>query len=128
MILYITILGSGIMDKFKKSLFGYNTDEVNSFIDDIIVNVERIIKSNKEKDEKIIKLEKEISDIKKNPDKYIVKSEEELSKTLSNGILLTKNTTETTNKVEKERINIIKEKLEENIKEQMRLLEELDKK
>lgn len=116
------------MNKFKKSLFGYNPSDVNKFIDDIIENVEKIIKSNKLKDEKIKQLEKELLDIKKNPDKYIVKSEEELSKTLSDGILLTKNTKETIDKVEKERINIIKEKLENNIKEQMRLLEELDKK
>jgi cell division septum initiation protein DivIVA len=127
-ILYISILGSGIMNKFKKSLFGYDPSDVNKFIDDIIENVEKIIKSNKLKDEKIKQLEKELLDIKKNPDKYIVKSEEELSKTLSDGILLTKNTKETIDKVEKERINIIKEKLENNIKEQMRLLEELDKK
>ncbi len=116
------------MNKFKKSLFGYDPSDVNKFIDDIIENVEKIIKSNKLKDEKIKQLEKELLDIKKNPDKYIVKSEEELSKTLSDGILLTKNTKETIDKVEKERINIIKEKLENNIKEQMRLLEELDKK
>jgi cell division septum initiation protein DivIVA len=127
-ILYISILGSGIMDKFKRSLFGYDPSDVNKFIDDIIENVEKIIKSNKDKDFKIKQLEKELSDIRKNPDKYIVKSEEELSKTLSDGILLTKNTTETIQKVEDERIKVIKEKLERNIKEQIRLLEELEKK
>ena len=116
------------MDKFKRSLFGYDPSDVNKFIDDIIENVEKIIKSNKDKDFKIKQLEKELSDIRKNPDKYIVKSEEELSKTLSDGILLTKNTTETIQKVEDERIKVIKEKLESNIKEQIRLLEELEKK
>ena len=116
------------MNKIKKSLFGYNTDDVNKFIEDIIENVEKIIKSNKEKEEKIKRLEKELSDIKNNPSKNIVKSEEELSKTLSNGILLTKNTKETIDKVEKERISVIKEKLINNINEQIRLLEELDKK
>ena len=48
------------MNKFKRSLFGYNTKEVNAFIDDIIKNVERIIESNKSKSEKILKLENEI--------------------------------------------------------------------
>ena len=116
------------MNKIKKSLFGYNTDDVNKFIDDIIENVEKIIKSNKEKEEKIKRLEKELSDIKNNPSKIIVDSDEKLSKTLSDGILLTKNTKETIDKVEKERISIIKEKLINNINEQIRLLEELDKK
>ena len=76
----------------------------------------------------IKRLEKELSDIKNNPSKNIVESEEELSKTLSDGILLTKNTKETIDKVEKERISVIKEKLINNINEQIRLLEELDKK
>ena len=117
------------MNKFKRSLFGYNTKEVNKFIDDIINNVERIINSNKEKTEKINRLEKEIENLKKYPNKNdIVKSEEELSKTLSDSILLTKNTTDTIKKVEDERINIIKEKLTKTIEEQKRLLEELDKK
>lgn len=116
------------MNKIKKSLFGYNTDDVNKFIDDIIENVEKIIKSNKEKEEKIKRLEKELSDIKNNPSKTIVDSDDKLSKTLSDGILLTKNTKETIDKVEKERISIIKEKLINNINDQIRLLEELDKK
>ncbi|MBR4830638.1 MAG: DivIVA domain-containing protein [Bacilli bacterium] len=116
------------MNKFKKSLFGYNTKEVNAFIDDIIKNVEKIIKSNKEKTNKIQKLENEITYLKKYPNNNLVKSEEELSKTLSDSILLTKNTTKTIQKVEDERINIIKEKLEKTIEEQKRLLEELDKK
>ncbi len=41
------------MNKFKKSLFGYDPSDVNKFIDDIIENVEKIIKLNKLKDEKI---------------------------------------------------------------------------
>ncbi len=115
------------MNKFKRSLFGYNTEEVNAFIDDIIKNVERIIKSNKDKSEKIEKLENEINYLKKYPNKNIIKSEENLSKTLSDSILLTKNNTETIKKIEDERINIIKEKLEKTLEEQKRLLEELDK-
>lgn len=115
------------MNKFKRSLFGYNTKEVNNFIDDIIKNVERIINSNKEKTDKITRLENEIEILKKYPNKNIIKSEEELSKTLSDGILLTKNTTDTIQKIEDERIKIIKEKLVNNINEQIRLLEELDK-
>ena len=116
------------MNKFKRSLFGYNTKEVNAFIDDIIKNVEKIIKSNKEKTEKIQRLEKEIENLKKYPNKNNYQSEEELSKTLSDSILLTKNTTKAIQRVEDERINIIKEKLTKTIEEQKRLLDELDKK
>ena len=116
------------MDKFKKSLFGYNTSDVNAFIDDIINNVEKIIKSNKEKSEKIRKLENEIAYLKSSPNKNNLENNNELSKELSDSILLTKNTTETIQKVEDERINIIKEKLIKTIEEQKRLLEELDKK
>lgn len=116
------------MNKFKRSLFGYNTKEVNTFIDDIIKNVEKIIQSNKDKTEKIHKLENEIAYLKKYPNKYLVQSDEELSKTLSDSILLTKNTTKAIQKVEDERINIIKEKLTKTIEEQKRLLDELDKK
>ena len=110
------------MDKFKKSLFGYNTSDVNAFIDDIIANVEKIIKSNREKEEKIKRLEKELLDIKNNPDKYISKS------TLTEGIILPKKvSSETLNKVHDERIRVIEEKLINNVNEQIRLLEELDK-
>ena len=116
------------MNKFKRSLFGYNTKEVNAFIDDIIKNVERIIESNKSKSEKILKLENEIEYLKKYPNKNIYQSDEELSKTLSDSILLTKNTTKAIQKIEDERINIIKEKLTKTIEEQKRLLDELDKK
>lgn len=36
------------MDKFKRSLNGYNVDEVNAFIDDVIKKVETIIKEEEE--------------------------------------------------------------------------------
>ena len=36
------------MDKFKRSLNGYNIDEVNAFIDDVIKKVETIIKEEEE--------------------------------------------------------------------------------
>ena len=35
------------MDKFKRSLNGYNVDEVNAFIDDVIKRVESILAEEK---------------------------------------------------------------------------------
>ena len=35
------------MEKFKRSLNGYNVDEVNAFIDDVIKKVELIIEEEK---------------------------------------------------------------------------------
>ena len=47
------------MDKFKRSLNGYNIDEVNAFIDDVIKRVESILA-----EEKKIKQEIKVKDIK----------------------------------------------------------------
>ena len=47
------------MDKFKRSLNGYNIDEVNTFIDDVIKKVESILE-----EEKKIKHEIKIKDLK----------------------------------------------------------------
>ena len=42
------------MDRFTKTLHGYNPEEVNKFLDDVIVQVERIIESNKLKTKYLI--------------------------------------------------------------------------
>ena len=47
------------MDKFKRSLNGYNVDEVNAFIDDVIKRVESILA-----EEKKIKHEIKVKEIK----------------------------------------------------------------
>ena len=47
------------MDKFKRSLNGYNVDEVNAFIDDVIKRVESILA-----EEKKIKHEIKLKDIR----------------------------------------------------------------
>ena len=59
------------MKKFSRSINGYNINEVNSFIDDIIKKVENIIKEEEKikkelilKDNKINELEKEIEHYK----------------------------------------------------------------
>ena len=51
--------------KFNYSPNGYNVEEVNKFLDDVIKQVERIIESNKEKENQINSLKKQIQDMNK---------------------------------------------------------------
>ncbi len=45
------------MEKFSRTLRGYDPDEVNDFLDKIIGQVEDIVRENKEKDKRIAELE-----------------------------------------------------------------------
>ncbi len=46
------------MEKFSRTLRGYDPDEVNDFLDKIIRQVEDIVRENKEKDKRIAELER----------------------------------------------------------------------
>ena len=50
------------MDKFKTTIYGYDKGEVNAYLDEIINLVEKIVASNKEKNQEIIKLTKELEE------------------------------------------------------------------
>ena len=52
------------MDKFKTTIYGYDKGEVNAYLDEIINLVEKIVASNKEKNQEIIKLSKELEEAK----------------------------------------------------------------
>ena len=83
------------MDKFSRTLHGYNPDEVNKFLDDVISQVEKIIESNKEKNEEIKILKEKLNS--GNVDPEIVakaKKYDDLSSTLSEAITLAQNTGE----------------------------------
>lgn len=54
------------MDKFNYEANGYNRQEVNKFIDDVIVHTENIIKRVKTQQQEIEKLKQEINKYKKN--------------------------------------------------------------
>lgn len=54
------------MDKFNYEVNGYNRQEVNKFIDDVIVHTENIIKRVKTQQQEIEKLKQEINKYKKN--------------------------------------------------------------
>ena len=50
------------MDKFKKTIYGYDPEEVNAYLDEIISLVEKMVASNKEKNVEIIRLSKEVEE------------------------------------------------------------------
>lgn len=52
------------MDKFKKTIHGYDPEEVKAYLDEIISLVERVVASNKEKNKEIIRLSKELEETK----------------------------------------------------------------
>ena len=58
------------MEKFKRSINGYNIDEVNAFIDDVITKVELIITEEKKIKNDIIIKEKKIRELEDTILKY----------------------------------------------------------
>ena len=53
------------MKKFSKSFSGYNTHEVNAFVDDVVKNVDSMLSKMKAKDMEIDRLTKELDHYKK---------------------------------------------------------------
>lgn len=52
------------MDKFKKTIHGYDPEEVKAYLDEIISLVEKVVASNKEKNREIVRLKKELEETK----------------------------------------------------------------
>jgi cell division septum initiation protein DivIVA len=52
------------MDKFNKTIYGYDPVEVKTYLDEIISLVEKVVASNKEKNNEIIRLSKELEETK----------------------------------------------------------------
>lgn len=69
------------MEKFNRVLRGYDPEEVNSFIDQIIEQVESMVTEIKEKDEKIEQTQKDYLDLK-NKIEYYTKMEDTLNKAI----------------------------------------------
>lgn len=77
------------MDKFKRTLQGYDPEEVNAFLDKVIKQVEIIITSNKEKDKKLVELAEENAKLKEKTEQY-----ERLESTLNKAILMAQKTSD----------------------------------
>ncbi len=52
------------MERFKKTIHGYDPDEVKAYLDEIISLVEKMVVSNKEKNAEIVRLSKELEESK----------------------------------------------------------------
>ena len=70
------------MDKFKRSLNGYNIEEVNTFIDDVIKKVESILE-----EEKKIKQDISLKDIKINDLEQVVEHYKNIEKQMNTSII-----------------------------------------
>ena len=77
------------MEKFSRTLRGYNPEEVNEFLDKIIKQVETIVSESKEKDLKIAALEQQIE-----PSKHKLETYEKMEQTLNRAILMAQKTSE----------------------------------
>ena len=53
--MHIALRGDNL-EKFSRTLHGYNPEEVNSFLDEVINQVEKLIESNRQKNEEILLL------------------------------------------------------------------------
>ena len=77
------------MERFSRTLHGYDPVEVNQFLDNIIVQVEKIIKASKAKDNRISELEKACSDMHDRLVKY-----QNMDETLRQAVLMAQKTSE----------------------------------
>ena len=106
------------MDRFTRTLHGYNPEEVNKFLDDVIEQVERIINSNKQKEEEINSLKKQLNEINsKVVDEVTItkaKKFDELQDTLNEAVNVAKSTGEHMRMVAKQERNLILEEARRN--------------
>ena len=80
------------MEKFNRTLRGYDPEEVNAFLDNIISQVETIIQDNKKKDEQIIELTKLAEENKRLNEK--LETYRRMEATLNKAIVMAEKTSE----------------------------------
>ncbi len=80
------------MDKFNRTLRGYDPEEVNAFLDQIIAKVELMVSDIKTKDAKIKELESIIEETKDNREKLA--QYERMEDTLNRAILMAQKTSD----------------------------------
>ena len=103
------------MNKFSRTLHGYNPEEVNSYLDEIIAQVERMIESNRQKKEQILSLKNQLAnttsddEIKEKGKKY-----DELEATLNKAIVMAQDTGENIRRVAKQERDLILEEAKKN--------------
>lgn len=80
------------MEKFSRTLRGYNPDEVNRFLDKIINQVENIVSESKEKDIRLAQMEKLELENKQLQEK--IEQYERMEATLNKAIMMAQKTSE----------------------------------
>ncbi len=80
------------MEKFKRTLRGYDPDEVNKFLDQVIKQVEKMLEDIKVKDEKIAELENVFLENQRLRDK--VEQYERMEGTLNKALFMAQKTSE----------------------------------
>lgn len=81
-----------MMERFSRTLRGYDPEEVNTFLDKIINQVEIIIEDNKKKDKKISELEKLAEENKRLNEK--LETYRRMEETLNKAIIMAQKTSE----------------------------------
>lgn len=103
------------MEKFSRTLHGYNPDEVNEFLDQIISQVEKIVESNKQKNAEILDLKNKLAEAKSN-EELIDKARkfDELSSTLNKAIVMAEETGEHIRRVARQERDLMLEEAKKN--------------
>lgn len=112
--MHIALRGDNL-EKFSRTLHGYNPEEVNSFLDEVINQVEKLIESNRQKNEEILLLKSQIKNAK-NSDEILKKAQkfDELEATLNKAIVMAENTGEHIRRVAKQERDLMLEEAKKN--------------
>ena len=112
--MHIALRGDNL-EKFSRTLHGYNPEEVNSFLDEVINQVEKLIESNRKKNEQILLLKSQIKNAKTS-DELIKKAQkfDELEATLNKAIVMAENTGEHIRRVAKQERDLMLEEAKKN--------------
>lgn len=132
------------MEKFNRTLHGYNPKEVNDFLDQVIMQVEAMIKSSKEKDiviENLIidknKLEQEIGLLKNKASNYkeeeiffekelILKNAKKDADRIINDALVRAEKTNMQTDILRRNIKIFKRRLKMVVESQLEIIDDID--
>lgn len=132
------------MEKFNRTLHGYNPKEVNYFLDQVIMQVEAMIKSSKEKDiviENLIidknKLEQEIGLLKNKASNYkeeeiffekelILKNAKKDADRIINDALVRAEKTNMQTDILRRNIKIFKRRLKMVVESQLEIIDDID--
>ncbi len=103
------------MKNFSRTLHGYNPDEVNNYLDNVISHVEKMVESNKQKDDEILKLKEELAKVKIN-EEIMGKARkfDELESTLNKAIVMAESTGEHIRRIAKQERDLMLEEAKKN--------------